>query len=222
MVLIKPEFDGTGMVSGFYDGPPPTPALYKGRVARLGLGKIESGQYAGSDKLVVVVEIEHGKFKGASIFTQLLLLKQNAWTVNQFLHAMTNGSQKQKDAIEKYFWQIGYDVEETAKSEKLGQQFNWIGSPKFVPIGKPVAFVTGIDGDRVTVEKFVVPGEEADEPADDVAEVLADQVAVAPEPTVTPEPVAAPPVSTPAPTPTPEPAAAPAAVAVADDDDPWG
>lgn len=216
MPMIKPPFNGKDATSGFYDGPPPVPGTYHGVVSRMGLATVLSGENEGADKIVVVVKITSGKYNGAEIFSNFTLLTQSAWSLNQFLEAMTDGSEKQRKIIRDWFWDIGYSVESEAKNEKLGRQFEYIGKPAFKPIGKKVAFVTEMNGERANIAKFVIPLEDSDGdvPSDEVAElpdVATEDIAVEPE-----KPKAKP-------KPEPEPESEPEAIAVAedDDDDPW-
>ncbi|QNJ59291.1 hypothetical protein SEA_MRMIYAGI_78 [Mycobacterium phage MrMiyagi] len=167
MPVIKPKFDGSEMTSGFYDGPPPAPGPYKGKIKKMGLAKISSGDNKGEDRIALVLEITSGKFKGAGIVHSLNLITSSAWAVNQFLDALTDGSEKQKLALRKLFWQKGYAVEDN-EDGKMGRQFISIGG-KFKPIGKPIAFVTKMDVSTKTdeqiavIDKFVVPLEGNDE-----------------------------------------------------------
>ncbi|AVD99694.1 methyltransferase [Mycobacterium phage Cuke] len=169
MPVIKPKFDGSEMTSGFYDGPPPSPGPYRGRLKKMGLAKIGSGDNKGEDRIALVVEITSGKFKGAGIVHSLNLITSSAWAVNQFLDALTDGSEKQKLALRKLFWQKGYAVEDN-EDGKMGRQFTSIGG-KFKPIGKPIAFVTKMDTSTKTdepiavIDKFVVPLEDSKDDA---------------------------------------------------------
>lgn len=170
MANMKPNFDGKGMYSDFYDGPPPTPGPYRGEIKGMWASTVQSGDNEGADKILVSVEINHGKFKGARLLTNLTLLKSSAWTINQFLHALTPaGTQKQKDIMEALFWDKGYKTDPD-NDHKLGTPIVNIGG-KFKPIGKEVGFITKFDtynGEkRAIVDRFVVPLENSgdDEPA---------------------------------------------------------
>ena len=173
MVRIKPAFDGTGAKpeGSFYDGPPPPPSTYRGTVKRMALAKIGSGDNKGADRIALVVEISEGKYKGAGILHSLNLTQQGKGWVNQFLDSLTDGSDVQKNALQKMFWQKGYDVEE--KPGKLGQEFIVIGK-NFKPIGKNTAFVTKMGADnegnpRAEIARFVTPvAEEPEIEEDDV------------------------------------------------------
>lgn len=170
MPNMKPSFDGKGMYSDRYDGPPPTPGPYRGNIKGMWLGKVASGDNKDADKILVSVEINHGKFKGARLLTNLTLIKNSAWTVNQFLHALTPaGTQKQKDIMEELFWDKGYKTDPENANDKLGDPIVSIGG-KFKPMDKEVGFITKFDtynGEkRAIVDRFVVPLENSeDEPA---------------------------------------------------------
>lgn len=183
MVRMRPEFDGfdetdppEGMGT-FYDGPPPPPGIYHGTLKKLGLAKIGSGDSKGSDRLAVLVEIDRGKYKGAGVFHSLNMTKQGGYFVNQFLWAMTDGSDRQKDALRNMFWRKGYDVAKEPDG-KMGKPISVIGA-KFVPVGRELSFVTTMDNDlegnpRPKIVRFVVPveGKEEEpesEPDDDLA-----------------------------------------------------
>ena len=61
---MKPVVDGFNeTLSGgnYYDGPPPTPGLYQGKIKQLALATIASGPNAGGQRLHLVVEITDGK-----------------------------------------------------------------------------------------------------------------------------------------------------------------
>lgn len=179
MAMIKPKFNGKDSVSGFYDGPPPIPGTYHGEVSRMGLAEVLSGDNKGADKIVVVVKITSGKFKGAEIFANFTLVTQAAWNFNNFLHALTDGSEKQKEMIKTWFWEKGYDVEDEAKNEKLGRQVNFIGKPSFKPIGKKISFVTEMNGEHAEIKKWVIPLEDSDDSAEDDSDLPDATTAVA-------------------------------------------
>lgn len=159
MVRIKPDFDGSNASSGRYDGPPPPAGTYRGIVKKMGLAEIRSGANAGSNRIALLLEISDGNYKGAAVMHSLNLTTQSAWAVNQFLDALTDGSDKQKTGLRNLFWQKGYEVENEPDG-KMGQQFMNIGG-KFKPLGKPVAFVTKMDSwegkPKAAIDRFVVP-----------------------------------------------------------------
>lgn len=173
MVRIKPKIDGRGATTGFYDGPPPTPGLYKGIVKKMGLAKISGGENAGMPRIALLLEVSEGPFKGAGIVHSLNETEQGKGYINQFLHAMTDGSEEQKSLIEEWYWELGYDTE-AEDDGKMGKPFNFIGKPKFKPIGKSVAFVVrsgSYDGKpKAEIANFVVPVPNSSEDDDAVEE----------------------------------------------------
>ena len=178
--VMKPPTDGYGNTdtgSNFYDGPPPPPGVYKGKIKQLALAKISTGENQGGDRLHLVVEISEGKYKGAGLVHSLNLTKQGEPFVNQFLRSLTDGSQEQWDAIQEAFWHVGYQVADKADAKKrlailkIGKKTN--------PIGMPTSFVTRMrtieqgehaGEERVDIARFVTPfagNGNDDEPAED-------------------------------------------------------
>ncbi len=162
MVHIKPKFDGKGQSTpaGVYSGPPLVPGTYLGIVKRIGVGKIKSGDNAGEPRINLLLEVSEGKYKGAGVFDGLNQTQQGAGFINAFLHALTDGSEKQKSAIEKAFWDTGYDIGDI-DDKAVGKPILRIGK-NFKPEGKPVAFVVKIEpdnngNDRPRVGRFVIP-----------------------------------------------------------------
>lgn len=222
MVRIKPNIDGKGARPGFYDGPPPDPGTYRGVVKKMGLAKIANGDNAGADRIALLLEITEGKFKGAAVVHSLNVTEQGKGFVNVFLHALTDGSEKQKEAIEEWFWDLGYEVEDK-EDGSFGQQFIFIGKPKFKPIGKPVAFVTSIEPYKgkptARVDRFCVPSEIGSE--DDPSESSSVPDDLSGLEGLTSDTTSAP-VETPAAEEKPALASVPAAQDLdSDDDDPW-
>jgi hypothetical protein len=168
MPNLKPSFDGKGMVSQFYDGPPPTPGPYRGKIDKMWAAKVQSGDNEGADKIVLRITITSGKFKGASYLHNLTMVKNSAWTINQFLHALTpGGTKKQKDIMEELFWDVGMKL--APESEKLGTlevtPVVNIGG-KFKPIDKELGFIVKNDeykGEtRSIIDRFVIPMENSE------------------------------------------------------------
>jgi hypothetical protein len=223
--LLKPDFDGfddldTGI--GFYDGPPPKPGTYRGRIKQMHIAKIESeaSENKGKQRVDLVVEItskgngEKTPFAGAGLVHSLNVTKQGAPFLNQFLHALTDGSDEEKVAVREAWWRKGY---------KVGDLVQVRGKPmlpvlqfgKYKPQEQELtcAFVTRMGTikagenkgqERAEIARFVLPlnGSEAEE--DDDSDSGLDEFDQ--ETTSNPEPVKA--------------AAAPAAEPP-DDDDPW-
>lgn len=175
MALIKPKEnwkDEEG--AGVYDGPPPDPGTYKAEIVRMGLSKVQKGENEGADKWVVSVRITEGKFKGASILHNFVMLKQSAWSFNNFLKSMTDGSEKQKELIKTWYYERGFKVADEEQYKGLGRQIEFIGKPVFKPIGKPVTIVVTKNGEYTNIDKFLVPleddGSEESAPEEDSLE----------------------------------------------------
>ena len=156
--VMKPptEYDSNDIDTGggdWYDGPPPPPGFYKGKVVKLLLTKVSSGDRAGEQRIMVVCEISEGQYKGAGVIKWLQLTKQGSPWLNQFLHSLTDGSEEQKKAIRKAFKEIGYEVGDMdAKKRlpivKIGKKTN--------PIGMETQFVTKMRDERAEISRFVI------------------------------------------------------------------
>lgn len=185
--LMKPPIDGRGATAGegFYDGPLPKPALYKGKVSYLALGKIKSGTNSGQQKLVVMCTITEGPFKGAGVGKNLQLSEQGAGWVNQFLHSLTDGSEAQKKGIEEAFYGTGYVLADETKNGltpilKIGKKTNPVGvACNFVVTNRTIE-----EGDRkgetvADISRFVSKRNDeeseaaVEDPEDDFADALA-------------------------------------------------
>jgi len=168
MVRIKPNVDGFNdrEVQGFsggYNGPPPPAGVYDGILTRMGLAQIASGNDQGAQRIPIIVEIASGKYQGAGIFHNFNLTNQGKARFNLFLDSLTDGTQKQKDLLQKWFWkwENGWDLEDEPLG-KLGQQFRTIGK-NFKPIGRKVKIVTQMghnqyDEPRAEIAGFIIPG----------------------------------------------------------------
>lgn len=173
---IKPTVDGyNDRSAGFqdYDGPPPAPGIYRVKLRRMGVGKISSGENEGAHRLILLLEIIDGKYKGAVIYHGLNVTEQGKAYVNFFLDALTDGTDRQKEALQKMFWRSsdGWNVEDKPIG-KIGYQFVTIGK-KFVPIGRTLNIQTKMGNDlsgepRAEVAKFIVPSELSDEEEDEI------------------------------------------------------
>lgn len=187
MVRIKPKIDGKGATTGFYTGPPPPPDTYTGVVKKMGLATIKAGDNAGQHRIALLLEIAKGPYKGAGVMHSLNITEQGKGYVNDFLHALTDGSVKQRETLESWFWDLGYDVSEQPDGN-FGQQFTVIGK-NFKPIGKPVTFITKADSydgkPKAAIDRFVTPvnGGSEDEVAeeDSLASVADDSESVGAE-----------------------------------------
>ncbi|HNJ38167.1 MAG TPA: hypothetical protein PKL27_09380 [Nitrosomonas sp.] len=97
--------------NSYYDGPPPKPGYYTGVIKSMKLGKIASGKNQGADRIELLIEINKGEYKGAGIFHNLNLTDQGKAYVNQFLHAVSNGTDADMVKIRRVFWEKGATVD---------------------------------------------------------------------------------------------------------------
>lgn len=122
-----------------WSGPLPTNGVYDGVLKIVSLGKIGLGpnsqakpENKGKDKLniqVVLVNTEDGKFDGFEAWTQLNLIEDSFEFLNQWLMALTDGSDSEFLAIKQAFYNTDWILDETKKHiERFGK---WkINSPK--------------------------------------------------------------------------------------------
>lgn len=215
MVLIKPPEDWSDEISNRYDGPPPTPGIYKCTINGAWRTKVKEGSdNAGTDLILISVKIADGKFKGATVLTNLIMMKSSAWKINQFLVSLTDGSEKQIEALKKWFYQIGWNVSDS-EPEKLGQRI--IGIGKKFPIDDKPLFVELKNGTyegaiRPEVDRFVVISADADDDDDDGED---DGIGEFTEPATESKPAVS---AVPDPEPEPD---GPPSEGDDDDDDPW-
>lgn len=98
-----------------YDGPVPPKGNYVCRVKRMTVGAIKSGDNKGKPRISVLLEVVGGagadgiddsdyKYLGAPIWDGLNIIKSQTGKVNNFLHALTDGSDSAKRAVETAFW----------------------------------------------------------------------------------------------------------------------
>jgi len=153
--VMKPPaaYDADSVDTGFdqYDGPPPTPGLYKGKVKKLLLSQVESGDKKGEQRVLVICDITESKFKGAGVAKWVQLTEQGSPWVNQFLRALTDGSDKAFKEMREAF-KKGYKVEGPDSKKRYSIE---MFSNKFVPIGKDINFVVA----RRTIEQGERTGE---------------------------------------------------------------
>lgn len=142
MGRVKFGVDGVGEeTAGFYDGPPPVPGTYTGKVKRMELSKTgPTSNKPGSPLIKMVVEItgpKDNKFIGAGIWHNLNPTKESAGFVNNFLNALAGPSEAAQLKMQKDFWNEGPLL------DKSGVHFLKIGQTKIdSPEGeREVAFV---------------------------------------------------------------------------------
>jgi len=105
---------GAGMTQ--YEGLTPPKGSYVAKVKRMTVGAIKSqGENHGKPRISVLLEIVGGaatnsiadpdyEYYGAPIWDGLNIIKTQTPKVNAFLHALTDGSEEAKRAIETAFW----------------------------------------------------------------------------------------------------------------------
>lgn len=118
---VKWDFSGKGEEawgSEFktYEGETPPKGSYIAKIKRMTIGKIKSqGDNHGKPRISVLLELVGGagsnglsdpdfKYLGAPIWDGLNMIQSQAGRVNGFLHALTDGSQPAKDAVELAYW----------------------------------------------------------------------------------------------------------------------
>lgn len=166
--------DGVGkedIEGGFYQGDPPVPGTYKGKLKICRVGKIKkAGENQGKPRLAILVEITEGKYKGAGVWTGLNVTDQGVPYVNQWLNSLTDGSNSAKKAIQDAFWGPGPDVVKNGdivEVKKIGRYP--INSPEGeIPIIFTVKKGKDQDGSpRPEVGRFLSKSTSSDQDGDD-------------------------------------------------------
>ena len=123
-----------GDQAGGYTGPTPPKGSYVAKVKRMTLAKIKSaGENQGKPRINVLLEIVSGagaesiddkeyKYRGAPIWDGLNIIKSQTGRVNSFIHALTDGSDKQKRMIEDKFWPPNMDVRADKEQRRDGTE----------------------------------------------------------------------------------------------------
>ena len=112
---------GAGAAEGreTYSGELPKTGTYEGTLKIITVGTIGAqAQNAGKPKLSVGVELKNtpnGAYDGYVAWGNLNLIDSSIPFVNQFLWCLTNGSESEKTAIEKAFYDGGIVVDERKK-----------------------------------------------------------------------------------------------------------
>ncbi len=132
-IKVKWDVDGKGEEAwgagndGGYTGPVPPKGSYIARIKRITMGKIKSeGQNKGKPRLSVLLKVVSGqgaedindesyKYRGAPIWDGVNIIKSQAGRANSFIHALTDGTDKAKRAVEDKFWPPNMDV----RAEKI-------------------------------------------------------------------------------------------------------
>jgi hypothetical protein len=104
---VAPTAGGSG---GNYSGPPLPKGSWPAKIKRITVGQIKSGANAGKPRLSVLLEVQtagiEGKeqYNGAPVWDGLNIMPSGIGYTNAFLHALTDGSESAKRAIESAFW----------------------------------------------------------------------------------------------------------------------
>jgi hypothetical protein len=131
-----------------YEGEVPPRGSYVARVKRMTVGAIKSqGDNHGKPRISVLLEVVGGagvdgvrdteyEYYGAPIWDGLNIIKTQTPKVNAFLHALTDGSEEAKRAIETAFWPPnGPDAKKEARKD--GTDDVHIKAIGKCPIGSP-------------------------------------------------------------------------------------
>ena len=115
-----------------YKGELPPNGAYEAILKVVKVGKIGSGNDKGKNRLQIVAILDdpdHPEFNGCPVFDNKNLTEQGVPYVNQFLEALTDGSDAAKKAILKAFWKTGPIVDD-AKEHILKIGRTQVNSPK--------------------------------------------------------------------------------------------
>jgi hypothetical protein len=119
MPQLKWDVDGKGETGGAtgYEGPDLPKGSYVARVKRVTVGKImgENSKNKGKPRITILMEVVGGAgadgiddseypYLGHPVWDGLNIIKSGAGFVNAFLHALTDGTEAEKSAIETAFW----------------------------------------------------------------------------------------------------------------------
>lgn len=115
---------GKGAATGGsnYSGPPLPKGSWPCKIKRITVGSIKNGPNAGKPRLSILLEVQTAglggdmaKYHGAPVWDGLNIIPSGIGYTNAFLHALTDGSESGKRAIESAFWDAdkGPDVKKT-------------------------------------------------------------------------------------------------------------
>lgn len=134
-IKVKWDTDGKGDEAwgagqDAYTGPIPPKGSYVAKIKRITMGKIKAeGDNKGKPRLSVLVEVVSGqgaesiddpdyKYRGAPIWDGVNIIKSQTGRANAFIHALTDGSESAKRAVENKFYPPNMDV----RAEKVTRQ----------------------------------------------------------------------------------------------------
>ncbi len=112
---LKFDIDGRGddPAGGMgYNGPDLTKGVYIFKVKRMTMGAIKAaGDNQGKPRISILLELvgpdSAAKYKGHPVWDGVNIIKSGTGFVNAFLHALTDGSEAEKKAVENSFWGEG-------------------------------------------------------------------------------------------------------------------
>lgn len=165
----------------FYDGPIPAKGTYTGKLKIVKVQEIKNGANAGKPRLQILAEItgpknakniKGGSCIGAGVWGGANVTDQGVPFVNQFLNALTNGSEAQKVAIQKAFWEKSVPTDDEGNIEKIGRWL--INSPNGeLPVAFTVKHSTYNGELQAQIGRWLVKEDKTDEGVD--AEADADE-----------------------------------------------
>lgn len=149
---------------GFYDGPCPPKGLYRTKLKVLRLTETgPKSQNPGSPMLKLILELQarpnkpEAKFDGYGIFHNLNVTDQGKGWVNQFLDALTDGSEEECRKIRRAFWGGEFVVDGEAKGDCVRIGSKRIDSPNGENIVYVNTFIQKYEGeDQLRVRKFLI------------------------------------------------------------------
>lgn len=180
MPKIKFGIDGAGVEGEGFNTETPPAGTYTGVIKRAELSKVGPGKKSpeGTPMIRILVEItgppSAKKYHGCGIFRNLVVTEAAAPFVNQWLNAMTDGSETACKRVQKAFWDDGPYVNEDGHFIRIGPLR--IDSPE----GKrEVVFTTKLrtyEGQKqADIARFLTKkSDEADEMTDAEADAAAD------------------------------------------------
>lgn len=130
-----------------YEGDTPPKGNYIARLKRMTLGAIKSGENKGKPRISVLLEIVGGagsdgidnkkyQYLGAPVWDGLNIIKSQTGKVNNFLHALTDGEDNSKRAVETAFWPPNGPKADRIKKDGKPDVVHLIQIGKY-PVGSP-------------------------------------------------------------------------------------
>lgn len=138
-IKVKWDVDGKGEAAwggdgGTYEGPVPPKGSYIAKIKRITMGQIKAqGPNKGKPRLSVLLEIVGGhgadglndpdyQYRGAPVWDGVNIIKSQAGRANMFIHALTDGSDAEKRAVENKFWPPNMDVRAERTTRRDGTE----------------------------------------------------------------------------------------------------